>query len=70
MKQPGKQQTDRHSSRNVLVHCLIRYLFTYVGDGDRLNGGKQQKPQENQLAKVVDRQVNPMAMLSTHPEQR
>ena len=52
----------RQSSRNVLVHCLIRYLFTYVGDGNQLN--------ENQLAKVVDRQVNPMAMLSAHPEQR
>ena len=52
----------RQSSRNVLVHCLIRYLFTYVGDGNKLN--------ENQLAKVVDGQVNPMAMLSTHPEQR
>ena len=52
----------RQSSRNVLVHCLIRYLFTYVGDGDRLN--------ENQLAKVVKREVNPRAMLSAHPEQR
>ena len=52
----------RRSSRNVSVHCLTRYLFTYVGDGDRLN--------ENQLAKVVNCQVNPTAMLSAHPEQR
>ena len=52
----------RQSSRNVLVHCLTRYLFTYVGDGDRLN--------ENQLAKVVNCEVNPTAMLSAHPEQR
>ena len=52
----------RQSSRNVLVHCLTRYLFTYVGDGNQLN--------ENQLAKVVNRQVNPTATLSAHPEQR
>ena len=52
----------RQSSRNVLVHCLTRYLFTYVGDGNQLN--------EKQLAKVVNRQVNPTATLSAHPEQR
>ena len=61
------------------IHCLIHYLFTYVCHGDRLNDGRHKiyednethgetaettkSVEENQLAKVVDRRVNPTTTL-------